>query len=98
MSPAEGGEGPDRGGWLDSEDVRFDTTPDSEVVVSSRSYNTGSNGEGGTSVLGAVFLIVNAALGAGLLNFPQAYGQAGGVLTAMSIQVRPLFLLGTDYG
>ena len=85
MSPAEGGEGPDRGDWLDSEDIRFQGTPESEVIVSSQSYR--NNGNGGTSVLGAVFLIVNAALGAGLLNFPQAYGQAGGVLAAMSIQV-----------
>lgn len=30
--------------------------------------------------------MVNAALGAGLLNFPQAYHQAGGVVTAIAIQ------------
>ena len=33
-----------------------------------------------------MFLVVNAALGAGLLNFPQAYQQAGGVVIAILIQ------------
>jgi sodium-coupled neutral amino acid transporter 7/8 len=33
-----------------------------------------------------VFLIINAALGAGLLNFPQAFGQAGGIVTAVIVQ------------
>lgn len=40
----------------------------------------------GTSWYLAVFLVVNAALGAGLLNFPQAYDQAGGILVAVIIQ------------
>ena len=35
----------------------------------------------------AVFLISNAALGAGLLNFPEAYMKAGGYKTAISIQL-----------
>lgn len=34
----------------------------------------------------AVFLIANAALGAGLLNFPQAYMKAGGAGTALALQ------------
>lgn len=40
----------------------------------------------GTSTVGAVFLIVNAALGAGLLNFPTQFHKAGGVLTAVLVQ------------
>lgn len=40
----------------------------------------------GTSWFASVFLVVNAALGAGLLNFPDAYQQAGGVLIAVLIQ------------
>ena len=40
----------------------------------------------GTSNLGTVFLIVNAALGAGLLNFPKAFDQAGGVEVALVVQ------------
>ena len=35
----------------------------------------------------AVFLIANAALGAGLLNFPEAYKKAGGLKTAITIQL-----------
>ncbi|KAL8564604.1 hypothetical protein ACOMHN_032160 [Nucella lapillus] len=45
----------------------------------------------GSSWLSSAFLVVNAALGAGLLNFPQAYHQAGGVVTAIAIQ--SLFLV-----
>lgn len=40
----------------------------------------------GTSWFASVFMIVNAALGAGLLHFPQAYHNAGGVLIAILIQ------------
>ncbi|PSN36759.1 putative sodium-coupled neutral amino acid transporter 7 [Blattella germanica] len=40
----------------------------------------------GSSRLSAIFLIVNAALGAGLLNFPQAFDQAGGIVTASVVQ------------
>lgn len=43
-------------------------------------------GRKGSSWFASVFLVVNAALGAGLLNFPQAYQQAGGVVTAILIQ------------
>ncbi|KAH0619414.1 hypothetical protein JD844_000027 [Phrynosoma platyrhinos] len=37
------------------------------------------HGPTSTSALGAVFIVVNAALGAGLLNFPAAFSMAGGV-------------------
>ena len=40
----------------------------------------------GSSWQSSVFLVVNAALGAGLLNFPDAYHKAGGVLVAVVIQ------------
>lgn len=39
----------------------------------------------------AVFLIANAALGAGLLNFPQAFMKSGGIKTALSIEVVCIF-------
>ena len=41
---------------------------------------------GGTSLLPTIFLIVNAALGAGLLNFPKAFDDAGGVVVAVAVQ------------
>lgn len=40
----------------------------------------------GTNTLYTVFLIVNAALGAGLLNFPMAFHEAGGIAVAASVQ------------
>lgn len=39
-----------------------------------------------TSMLGAVFIVVNAALGAGLLNFPAAFQMAGGVAAGIAMQ------------
>ncbi|XP_038661936.1 putative sodium-coupled neutral amino acid transporter 7 [Scyliorhinus canicula] len=39
--------------------------------------------EGSTSAFGAVFIVVNAALGAGLLNFPYAFFVAGGVVSGI---------------
>ena len=42
----------------------------------------------------AVFLVTNAAFGAGILNFPQAYMNAGGLETAITVQcVRHISLL-----
>lgn len=35
----------------------------------------------------ATLLVVNSALGAGILNFPQAYAQAGGIFTALIIHM-----------
>jgi len=50
--------------------------------------------QGGSSTLGSIFLIVNAALGAGLLNMPKAFDQAGGVMTAVLVQaVLLLFIM-----
>ncbi|XP_045191635.2 sodium-coupled neutral amino acid transporter 7-like [Mercenaria mercenaria] len=45
----------------------------------------------GSSWYSSVFLVVNAALGAGLLNFPEAYHEAGGVVVAIFVQA--LFLV-----
>lgn len=41
----------------------------------------------GVSTLGAVFIVVNAALGAGLLNFPAAFNMAGGVTAGVVLQM-----------
>lgn len=42
---------------------------------------------GGVSSIGAVFIVVNAALGAGLLNFPAAFNMAGGVTAGVMLQM-----------
>lgn len=41
----------------------------------------------------AAFLLVNTALGAGMLNYPYAYNQIGGVLAAALMQIVSAFLL-----
>lgn len=41
----------------------------------------------------ATFLLVNTALGAGMLNYPYAYNQIGGVLMASLMQVVSLKIL-----
>lgn len=41
----------------------------------------------GVSPTGAVFIVVNAALGAGLLNFPAAFNMAGGVTAGFVLQM-----------
>ncbi|CAM5150240.1 unnamed protein product [Eretmochelys imbricata] len=52
-------------------------------------------GAGTTSALGAVFIVVNAALGAGLLNFPAAFSMAGGVAAGIALQMSLLvFIIG----
>ena len=47
----------------------------------------------GTSDLFTVFLIVNAALGAGLLNFPKAFDEAGGITVAILVQLALLLFI-----
>ena len=42
---------------------------------------------GSSSAIGAIFIVVNAALGAGLLAFPQAFYNAGGVVYGVLIEV-----------
>lgn len=41
----------------------------------------------GSSIWGTIFLIVNTTLGAGLLNFPQAFDKAGGIVASVLIQL-----------
>ncbi|XP_028823829.1 putative sodium-coupled neutral amino acid transporter 7 [Denticeps clupeoides] len=48
---------------------------------------------GGTSAVGAVFIVVNAALGAGLLNFPAAFNMAGGVTSGVVLQMSMLVFI-----
>ncbi|XP_077570147.1 sodium-coupled neutral amino acid transporter 7 [Stigmatopora nigra] len=45
------------------------------------------------SSLGAVFIVVNAALGAGLLNFPAAFNMAGGVMAGVMLQMFMLIFI-----
>jgi len=55
--------------------------------------------EAGVSRFGAIFIVCNAALGAGLLNFPHAYALAGGwpVCLGMQLGVMLLALIGLHF-
>ena len=41
----------------------------------------------GLPIWRAALLVVNSALGAGILNFPQAYAECGGIEPALTIQM-----------
>ncbi|XP_076771813.1 sodium-coupled neutral amino acid transporter 7 isoform X2 [Arvicanthis niloticus] len=53
----------------------------------------GDPDSGTTSTLGAVFIVVNACLGAGLLNFPAAFSTAGGVASGIALQMGMLVFI-----
>ncbi|XP_023582626.1 sodium-coupled neutral amino acid transporter 7 isoform X2 [Trichechus manatus latirostris] len=59
-----------------------DTAPKGDGEASS-----GGTDRGTTSTLGAIFIVVNACLGAGLLNFPAAFSTAGGVAAGITLQM-----------
>ena len=46
----------------------------------------------GLPIWRATMLVVNSALGAGILNFPLAYAECGGIATAFTIQMVGVFL------
>ncbi|XP_051884127.1 sodium-coupled neutral amino acid transporter 7 isoform X2 [Pristis pectinata] len=58
------------------------------LLPSSPADRPGDPGKrGGTPAYAAVFIVVNAALGAGLLNFPYAFYMAGGVVAGIVLQM-----------
>uniref|UniRef100_A0A8C9JZD5 Sodium-coupled neutral amino acid transporter 7 n=1 Tax=Panthera tigris altaica TaxID=74533 RepID=A0A8C9JZD5_PANTA len=65
-----------------------DTAPKSEGEASLESL-----GRGTTSTIGAIFIVVNACLGAGLLNFPAAFSTAGGVAAGITLQMGMLVFI-----
>ncbi|XP_042196270.1 putative sodium-coupled neutral amino acid transporter 7 [Callorhinchus milii] len=82
----------DRSDWVLSEEEESKLLPG--AVAESRGHGPGKPG-GDTSTLGAVFIVVNAALGAGLLNFPYAFYMAGGVAAGIGLQMALLvFIVG----
>ena len=50
----------------------------------------------GLPIWRATLLVVNSALGAGILNFPQAYAECGGITTALTIQMVSVLTLLVD--
>ncbi|XP_046426604.1 putative sodium-coupled neutral amino acid transporter 7 [Neodiprion virginianus] len=67
------------------------------VLTTAPSANTESSQECtvGAGSLATIFLIVNATLGAGLLNFPQAFDKSGGVITSILVQLVFLIFITT---
>ncbi|XP_034493951.1 putative sodium-coupled neutral amino acid transporter 7 isoform X3 [Ailuropoda melanoleuca] len=65
-----------------------DTAPKSEGEASPEGLGTGT-----TSTIGAIFIVVNACLGAGLLNFPAAFSTAGGVAAGVALQMGMLVFI-----
>lgn len=65
------------------------------VVSASSSSNSTSSGsrDTGLAIYQAVFVVANSALGAGVLNFPQAYSETGGVIPALIVQAVSLHSL-----
>lgn len=72
---------------------RTERTPllESDLVESLAHNKSTTNGAtnpvAGVSWGLAAFLLVNTALGAGMLNYPYAYNQIGGILAATLIQI-----------
>lgn len=79
-----GRNGPYYSGLAEMNESGF-TTTDSEVIL--RTVNAPEEPRSnGIPLFRAMFVVANAALGAGMLNFPQAYAQAGGIANALTIQ------------
>lgn len=78
--------------WASSTDAgeraRLLQSPCVDVIPKSEGEaSPGDPDSGTTSTLGAVFIVVNACLGAGLLNFPAAFSTAGGVAAGIALQM-----------
>ncbi|TRY54576.1 hypothetical protein DNTS_001577 [Danionella cerebrum] len=88
MSRADRAINSEAGDWGFSEDAGERAwLLQSPSVDSVQPPNQADERRGGTSLLGAVFIVVNAALGAGLLNFPAAFNMAGGVTAGVTLQM-----------
>ncbi|XP_043937228.1 putative sodium-coupled neutral amino acid transporter 7 [Protopterus annectens] len=72
-------------GWSDDAGERARLLQSPNVEIASKSG--WKQEQKGISFFGAVFIVVNAALGAGLLNFPAAFNMAGGIAAAVALQM-----------
>ncbi|XP_016350665.1 sodium-coupled neutral amino acid transporter 7 isoform X3 [Sinocyclocheilus anshuiensis] len=88
MSRADRAINSEAGDWGYSEDAGERVwLLQSPSVDSIQPPNQSDNRRGGTSSFGAVFIVVNAALGAGLLHFPAAFNMAGGITAGVTLQM-----------
>lgn len=77
----------ERSGLLNKNYINYDQdeTDTSEAMSPTKQVQAQNNN--GVSWYFAVFLIVNAALGAGVLNFAKAYDNAGGIIYSSIVQL-----------
>lgn len=64
-------------------DVAGDHSSQSEIYVASAPPESRAT----TGIFGATFIVINAAMGAGMLNFPDAFRNAGGIISGMFLQL-----------
>ncbi|XP_063951212.1 sodium-coupled neutral amino acid transporter 7-like [Lytechinus pictus] len=79
----------------DSMDASGYESSESQSLLGSVTVRTHPAPGGETSVLGAMFIVVNACIGAGLLNFPFAYQTAGGIAVSAIIQLVLVCIIST---
>nr|CAB3266259.1 putative sodium-coupled neutral amino acid transporter 7 [Phallusia mammillata] len=64
-----------------------------EYEVKGVEKSTNNEVEGKTGTFSAVFIVVNAAMGAGLLNIPEAFKNAGGIFPGITLEMCFLILI-----
>ena len=66
---------------------RLSSDPESDELPTVTT-TSGSNSSGKTTgTFGAVFIVVNAAMGAGLLNIPDGFKNAGGIAPGIIVEM-----------
>ncbi|XP_012261076.2 putative sodium-coupled neutral amino acid transporter 7 [Athalia rosae] len=73
--------------YLRGEDERLISNETVLTTAACTSNESSQECRGGVGSLATIFLMVNATLGAGLLNFPQAFDKTGGIVIAVVVQL-----------
>jgi hypothetical protein len=77
---------PSQYGGLSSGSIQYTDISDDHVLTSDSSGEDSRTQVHGLPLHRAVVVVANAALGAGMLNFPQAYDKSGGLVNALTVQ------------
>ena len=76
--------------YVSAEDGSFSSSVRYAAMISDGSINSSSSAASsrtfGLPIYRAVVVVANPALGAGMLNFPQAYYKSGGLVNALTVQ------------
>lgn len=85
--------------WASKSNMPFTLDPDDPVTISdvcraaTPLITPIAEHQEGVGCTGATFLLINAALGIGILNFPAAYDLAGGILSATFVQLLMVIII-----